>query len=253
MIRKELKLTKVDKVKIIKLGGSLITDKSSPFSLKKDIIKKAIHKIINSKEKIILIHGGGSYGHPIAQEFNIYNGYDPNIKNQILGVSKTHQAMNKLNSFIIKEFIERDFPAISIQPSSIFLKEGASIITHSLEIIESLLELNIMPVLYGDIILDKNKSFSIISGDRICLELCKNIKYNISKVIFAIDKEGIYIQGKKDDTPIILSDIGLKDLEDIKLVKFDEKIDVTGGSEGKINEIKKILKLNIPVQVGSFL
>ncbi|MBD3229619.1 MAG: acetylglutamate kinase [Candidatus Lokiarchaeota archaeon] len=252
-MKRVLKLRNVDKVEIIKLGGSLITNKNKPFSLKKDIIRKAINKIISGNEHTILIHGGGSYGHPIAKKFEIFDGYNPNVKNQLLGLSKTHQAMNQLNSFIIKEFINRDHPVISVQPSSIFLKDGDEIIVHSIEILEFLLELNILPVLYGDIILDKQNSFSIISGDRICLEICKKLKYNISKVVFAMDREGIYVKGEHKDEPIILSDLKLEDLENIHLMKLGEKIDVTGGIEGKIEEIKEILRLKIPVQVGSFL
>ena len=94
--------------------------------------------------------------------------------------------MIKFNSQIIEGFLEKKYPALSIQPSSIFIKHLNEISFESIEPIETSLDLGILPVLYGDVILDKEGNFSIISGDRIILELCKNLKkYSISKVIFA--------------------------------------------------------------------
>ena len=48
---------------LIKLGGSIITNKEKPLSPRKktlDGITKSLRKI---KEPVIIIHGGGSYGH----------------------------------------------------------------------------------------------------------------------------------------------------------------------------------------------
>ena len=48
---------------LIKLGGSIITNKERPLSPRRktiDIILKEISKI---KEPVVMVHGGGSYGH----------------------------------------------------------------------------------------------------------------------------------------------------------------------------------------------
>lgn len=240
-----------NKITIIKLGGSLITDKSKPFSLRKDIIKRCIKEIIKSNEKLILIHGGGSFGHPIAKEYDIYDGFNPNLKNQIFGLAKTHEVMTQLNSHIIKEFLNLNYPAISIQPSSIFKKLDGKISIISTSNIEHLLNLNILPILYGDIIIDTQKSFSILSGDQIIVELCKSLEtYKVKKVIFAIEKDGIFIKDpEKPLSPKLLNNIGLEGLEKIELADLDKKIDITGGIESKIASIKEVVKLNIPVQI----
>ena len=54
---------------LLKLGGSLLTDKNQPSSLREDVINRAIEQIIESNKNIVLIHGGGSFGHPIAKEY----------------------------------------------------------------------------------------------------------------------------------------------------------------------------------------
>jgi isopentenyl-diphosphate delta-isomerase len=237
---------------ILKLGGSLLTDKNNPLSLREEIIDKSINQIKHSKQKLILVHGGGSFGHPIAKRYAISDGFDVNIKNQILGLSETHNAMNELNSIIVNKCIENKLPVIPFQASSIFIKKEQHIFIKSLEVIEIALDLHFIPILYGDIIFDTMGSFSIISGDKIILELCKNLqRYRILKVIFAIEKDGLYIQDDRREERIIklASELSSEELDDLKLAKLDGKIDVTGGIKGKLNIIKQICKQNIPVQI----
>ncbi|MHA1343672.1 MAG: amino acid kinase family protein, partial [Promethearchaeota archaeon] len=101
-----------NKIIILKLGGSLLTDKNKPFSIRKQVLENVIQQIIDSGKKIILIHGGGSFGHPLAKKYNISKGFNPLIDNQIFGLVKTHNAMIDFNSFIINKFLEKKFPVL---------------------------------------------------------------------------------------------------------------------------------------------
>lgn len=237
---------------LLKLGGSLLTNKNKPFSIRENVVENAVQQIIEANGKLILIHGGGSFGHPIAKKYKISKGHDTSINNQVLGLAETHGAMNKLNTYIINKFLEKKTPVIPMQASAIFIKDSHRISTQSIDIIETALNLGIIPVLYGDIILDKHGSFSIISGDRIILELCKHLqKYFVSNIVFAIEKDGIYVKvnGLNDENAKLALELTPKDLDNINLAELDQKIDVTGGIEGKLNSIKEICKLNIPVQI----
>jgi isopentenyl phosphate kinase len=236
---------------LLKLGGSLLTDKNKPFSIREEVVKSAIQQIIDAREKLILIHGGGSFGHPLAKQYSISKGINPSIENQIFGLTETHQSMNKFNSYIISLFLEKNFPALSIQASSIFIKDSHIISSHSVEIIEAALDLKILPILYGDIILDKQGSFSIISGDQIILNLCENLKnYQVSKVIFTMETDGLYIYDKKSNEECTLvTNCYSGELESFELANLGQKIDVTGGIKGKLNFIKQICDYNIPVQL----
>jgi len=244
----ESKLKTNNEIIVLKLGGSLLTDKLEPFSLREEILENCLNQIIESKKLIILIHGGGSFGHPLAKKYQISQGLNTSIKDQIMGLSKTHDAMNKFNSIIINKLLEKGYPAISIQPSSIFIQEFNEINIKSIDPIEKLLDLRIMPVLYGDIILSRDFSFSILSGDHIILKLCERIQdFKISKVIFAIEEDGIFI--KENENKKLALKLTPKDLAKIKLADLDQKIDVTGGIKGKLEKIEEILRLNIPVQI----
>ena len=75
---------KADKsISLLKLGGSLLTDKNQPYSLRKDILRSSVRQIIDADEKLILIHGGGSFGHPIAKTYRLTEGLNPGVPNQI--------------------------------------------------------------------------------------------------------------------------------------------------------------------------
>lgn len=245
-------MNKNNEIYLLKLGGSLLTDKNKPFSIRKNVVKSAVQQIIDANEKLILIHGGGSFGHPLAKKYNLSKGIDASIQNQILGLTETHQSMNKFNSYLINQFLEKKYPALSIQASSIFIKDTQNISTQSINVIETALDLDILPILYGDIILDLKGSFSIISGDQIIVELCKKIKnYNISKIIFAIEKDGLFIRERDNDKLNIklATELKFEDLDVIEIADLESKIDVTGGIKGKINKIKQICQQNIPVQI----
>lgn len=249
--KRELILKSKNNIVVLKLGGSLLTDKNKPFSIREDIVNNSVQQIVDANEKLILVHGGGSFGHPLAKKYKIIKGIDSSVSNQLLGLTETHQSMNNFNSYLVKLFLENNYPTLAIQTSSIFIKDSQKILTSSMEVIESALDLNILPILYGDIILDKQGSFSIISGDQIILELCKNLnRYRISKVIFTMETDGIYItDNKSDDDYILATECYSDDLENIKLANLGQKIDVTGGIKGKLNFIKQVCDQNIPVQL----
>jgi isopentenyl phosphate kinase len=239
-------------ISLLKLGGSLLTDKNKPFSIRENVVESAIQQIIDANERLILIHGGGSFGHPLAKKYSISEGLNTSISDQILGLAETHQSMNKFNSYLINSFLQKKFPVISIQASNVFIKKEESFIIQSIDIIELFLDLGILPILYGDIILDSKGSFSIISGDQIIVELCNRIKnYNITNVIFAIEKDGLFIKERENDKLItkLALELEPEDLNKIEIAELEKKIDVTGGIAGKINEIKQICHYNIPVQI----
>ena len=233
---------------ILKLGGSLLTDKNEPFSIRNKILEQSVEEIVKSKKKLIIVHGGGSFGHPMAKKYSISNGFNIKIENQFYGLAKTHEAMVKLNSIVINSFLEKNYPVIPIEPYSTFIKKSKGIEIKNLEAIELTLEMGVTPVLYGDVILDEEKTFSIISGDNIILELCKRLqKMHISKVIFTIDKDGIFIE--RNGEIEFLNEARFTQIDGLNLANLDKKIDVTGGIMNKLKTIKEIGKLNIPVQI----
>lgn len=246
-----------NEIVIIKLGGSIITDKNIPFSFRKDVVENLLNEIAIyyhlKKNRIILIHGGGSFGHPLAKQYRIQEGFNSSIPNQLYGLAQTHHAMTQLNTKIIEGLFKHEVPAINIQTSSIYRKvsKTSQIIGSGYSTISSFLDLNIVPILHGDVLFDDNNSFSIISGDKIIEDLCFKLKgYRIQKVIFVIEKDGILISTGNSLSEIsLVSKIQSNQLNLLNLAKLEEKIDVTGGIRKKLYESQKICQNHIPVQI----
>jgi isopentenyl phosphate kinase len=61
---------------VLKIGGSVITDKNGDLAAKTEVINRLAEEIAKANLKnLIVVHGGGSFGHPIAQKWALKNGY----------------------------------------------------------------------------------------------------------------------------------------------------------------------------------
>ena len=103
---------------ILKIGGSAITDKTGELAAKTEIINRLAEEIKRADlDNLIIVHGGGSFGHPTAAKYGIKDGYkeDPTQK---LGFAETHHVMTVLNGLVMDALIWHEIPAISIAPSS---------------------------------------------------------------------------------------------------------------------------------------
>jgi isopentenyl phosphate kinase len=223
---------------LIKLGGSVISDKNVPYSFNKEVVERIAEEIAHfyPAEGFILVHGGGSFGHPNAKEYNIREGLVGDMERKRIGFSKTHQAMLKLNDLIIQVFLEKRLPAYSVSSSSIFLIENGHIVYGDVEVLRRLIEKGFIPILFGDTAIALDKGIDILSGDQIVSYLAKMLKP--SKVIFLMDVDGIYDKNPKEHKDAKL----LEEIKEIPELEGSAGVDVTGGINNKLKEAFKIAK-----------
>ncbi len=219
---------------VLKLGGSLITLKHKKFSFRRKVMERLAAEIGDYKGKLIIIHGGGSFGHPLAYEYGLNNGYED--ERQIDGVVLTRLAMERLNDKVVSALLDSGIKAVSLQTSALAFCRGGEIERLTLEPVKRFLDIGITPVLYGDVVLDSAKGFCILSGDRIAVHLSRTLMAD--RAIMAIDKDGIF-----DRDPNITK--GTKLLAEVNQHNYQEVLrslgsvhgDVTGGITGKLREL----------------
>ncbi|ADP77694.1 aspartate/glutamate/uridylate kinase [Methanothermus fervidus DSM 2088] len=225
---------------IIKIGGSVITDKNSKYpKLNKKNLKRVCKEICEVMPfPLILVHGAGSFGHPIVKKYDIIA--NPNKK----GFCIVHYWVKKLNLYVCRYLLKYGMDVVSIQPSSCIIASDGFIDYFNVKIIERYLEKEIVPVLYGDIVLDKSLEFSVISGDQIVRYLGEKMKAN--KIILATDVDGVYDKDPKKhkDAKLIKR---IKPEDKIKLKDFKE--DVTGGMAGKVSELLKLAEKGVKSEI----
>ncbi len=234
---------------ILKLGGSAITDKTGELAAKTQIINRLAEEIKRADlDNLIVVHGGGSFGHPTALKYGLKEGYneDPTQK---LGFAETHHVMTVLNGLVMDAMIWHETPAVSIAPSSCFLTENGKIKFFDETVLKAMQKMNFTPVMYGDAVLDEKLGFTILSGDQLVGYLA--IKYNASKIVVGTDTDGLFDADPKtnpDAKPY--KKLTLEELKAIqpKLGKSQGK-DVTGGMAGKIAALIPAIEAGVHVTV----
>ncbi|MFH1391549.1 MAG: isopentenyl phosphate kinase [Candidatus Diapherotrites archaeon] len=230
---------------ILKLGGSVITDKkSNKLIVKKRKLEKiasVISKVIKKKKfKLIIVHGAGPFGHKIVTDYKIKNGVK--TQKQVKGFVKTRNSMETLDKIVVETLLSKNVNAFEVQASSCIIQNRKKITKFDITIIEKLLAMNTVPVMYGDMVIDNSLGASVVSGDAIISYLAK--KLNAKKIFFGTDVKGIYDSNpKKNKKAKLIEKINNSNIKEIlKKTSHSSSVDVTRGMKGKLLEIKQNIK-----------
>ncbi len=236
---------------ILKLGGSVITRKESDKpTANHENLKRIAREIAESThQKLVVVHGAGSFGHPLAKKYAIGDEIQDNqdLRRKMLGFSLTQQAVKELNGMVTEYLRAQGTLSVSLQPSSFITTKNKRIQSADLTLIKKYLELGFVPVIYGDVVLDADESIemAVLSGDQIVKYLAENLKPE--RVILATDVDGIYNKNPKKypDAHLIETVSSLEQIE----TGEETTIDVTGGMGGKISELLGLLDLGIESEI----
>lgn len=222
---------------ILKLGGSVVTDKSRPFSFREEVVRRLAEEIRDSDvEGLLIVHGGGAFGHPVASEYGIEDGL--NEPGQLMGVAKTRAAMAELNQRIVEVLVECGIPAVSIQTSAVFECRDKRIYSGRIEPVRDFLGIGAVPVLYGDVVVDRSLGVCILSGDQIVAYLAERLKPE--QVILATDVDGVL-----DKNGRVIERVNDANAPSAIEASFVPEGDVTGGMKGKIEELLELAKRGV--------
>jgi isopentenyl phosphate kinase len=223
---------------LIKLGGSVITNKAKECCFKQEIMDQLAEEIKKANKQGIVIHGAGSFGHILAKQYKLNDGYKQ--KKQVEGFALTQATVQRLNNLVLASLQNHGVPAVSIPPHAILSLSDHAIARIDYNIFKKYLALGFMPVSFGDVALDNQLGFSICSGDLLIQLLAAEFKPE--KVIFVIDEDGLYSANPKTDkNAAFFEHTTVRELEKLT-TSADAHADVTEGMKGKIHTIKQIAK-----------
>lgn len=237
---------------VVKLGGSTITIKEKEATPNHRAIMRLVQEIAAAQQaSMILVHGGGSFGHPPARKYQLMQGHQR--EEQLLGVSKTRQAMMAINKIVIDSFLQNSTPAVAIQPSACIITRNKRIHEFYTRPINQLLMLGITPILFGDVVLDLATGFTILSGDQVLAELA--IRFDTEEVILGVDVDGLFTENPKvNPHATLIHELTLPCLKKtIERIGEATSIDVTGGMYGKMVELIPVIEHGIKVTIVNAL
>jgi len=236
---------------ILKLGGSVITKKDAKEpSINYDNLNRIAEEIANSSsDKLIIVHGAGSYGHPFAKEYEIGSKIkdEEDFNRKKLGFSITQSWVKKLNTAVCDSLRENGVLAVSIQPSSFIITKNKRIYSCNLDLINKYLKYGFVPVIYGDVVVDLDESIKIcvLSGDQIIKYFGENLKPE--RVVLGSDVDGIYTKDPKKygDAELMKKVTSIEDL----IAEGSSNVDVTGGMKGKLLELIELAKIGVESEI----
>ena len=234
---------------ILKIGGSAITDKTGELAAKTEVINRLAEEIKRAGlDNLIIVHGGGSFGHPTAAKYGIKDGYkeDPTQK---LGFAETHHVMTVLNGLIMDALIWHEIPAVSVAPSSCIITDNGKIKCFDEAVFKAMVQMAFTPVLYGDVVFDQKLGFTVLSGDQLVAYLA--IKYGAEKIVLGVDTDGLFdCDPKTNPNAKPYKHLTLSELKQIQ-PKFGKAVgtDVTGGMAGKIAELIPAIEAGVRVTI----
>jgi len=238
----------VHKPTVLKIGGSVITDKSGEPVPRMQNVNRLVEEIKSAAvQNLVIVHGGGSFGHPTAEKYAIKDGFKN--ESQRIGFAETHYAMTLLNGFFMDALILHGVPAISIMPSSCVVTKKGRIQCFEEAPLKMLLKMGFLPVMYGDVVADSELGFTVLSGDQLVAYIAT--KFDAERIVIGVDVDGLYsADPKTEKTAKLLKHLTLKELKALKdTFSKSTACDVTGGMFGKITELLTAVEQGIPVTI----
>ncbi len=216
---------------VVKLGGSAITHKDISFSVNSDAMRRLAKELSKgSNKKVLLVYGGGSFGHAAAIK-HLSGG----MVRSPSGISEIRAAMLRLTVELTQTLIEEGIPIFAMNPSSCFVYDHGSIRCGStpIEVMSNALEAGLVPAMGGDIIMDRAGGARILSGDAIARMLA--LRFKAKTLAFGTDVDGVI------GADGVIRSISRRELPTVIENVGGRTGDVTGGMAGKLKEIRGFL------------
>lgn len=225
---------------VIKLGGNLITDKSSQKTIRREeinAVSSVLAATIDEGYTLVIVHGAGSFGHLLARRWLIDTGAKPEILGgQRDAVSHIRTDMRELNSEIVSSLARNGLRSEGLPPSNWAEGTGREFVG-DLSIFERE-SADVIPITFGDVV---NKGgmeeFGILSGDDLMLRLSLELP-DVTHSIFLLGDAGGVMDRPPDQTGAQLLP-SWKPQDDIASNHLPE-IDVTGGINLKLERASEI-------------
>lgn len=232
-------MKKTKDITLVKLGGSVITDKKVPYVAKTAVIKRLAQELKACPAPLIIAHGSGSFAHTSAAKFGGKKGYKTTI-----GFAKVARDAMEINRIVMDILVNEGLPAVSLRPLSMILTSAGKTEKNLFGVLEEALKQGLIPVVYGDVILDRTWKSTIYSGETTLNQIALYLKskgLSIKKIIEVGETDGV-LNAQKET----VAKISKASWPKIKQFMFKLNAnDVTGGMEHKIEEALKTAKSGI--------
>ena len=234
-------------VTFVKLGGSLLTDKSAPFTARPAVIKQMAQEIAQARDAmdtpLVVGHGSGSFGHVAAQRSGLAEGTEASPIRTAL--SDIQQAAATLHHHVEQAFRTAGLSVFSYAPSSAFVTDGGTPVSVQAEPLHGALRQGLLPLTYGDVTLDRSEGAAICSTETVFRALIDSLHdagHPVQRVLWVGTTDGIY-----DDTGHSIPRLTPESADQgLDAATGSSGIDVTGGMAHRLETAMALARRTVP-------
>ncbi len=223
---------------VLKLGGSVITDKARPETVDDAALARAADAVagaVGPATDLVVVHGGGSFGHHHASEHGVTA--RSGIRDAA-GARAVHDAMCRLDDAVLDALQDRGAPALPVRPLSAARRTDDGDVAMAAAPVRTMLAEEFLPVTHGDVVAGGGEGVTVVSGDELVVALARAL---------GADRVGLCsaVPGVLDEDGAVVDRVGgYAEVEDA--VEGSGDTDVTGGMAAKV---RLLLELDAPAQV----
>jgi isopentenyl phosphate kinase len=223
-------------VVLLKLGGSLITDKARPETPRPGTIRRLAAEIVEALRepgapRLVLGHGSGSFGHEAAARHGVHEGLAGGASpaeaserrlDRLRGVSRVQERAAALHRRVLDALLAEGAAPFSVAPSSALVATAGRPERMEAEPLLLALEAGLLPVVYGDVVMDRERGAAIASTEAVFLALAGELERRgvpVARALWAGATDGV------------LTPAGER-LEEVRADDATEALATAGGAAG---------------------
>ncbi len=217
----------------LKLGGSLITDKSREQTALPGVLVRLAAEVAEAlaarpELRLVLGHGSGSFGHAEAKRYGTRGGV--HTAEQWLGYAAVAQAAARLNRLVFDALREADVPVINVPPSASVVCHDGAIAGMALGPVEAGLAHGLVPLVWGDVALDDVRGGTIVSTEEVFRFLA--LRFRPAEILLAGIERGVLTRWPDGELIPLITPGNIEALR--PALRGSNAADVTGGMESKV-------------------
>jgi isopentenyl phosphate kinase len=241
---------------LLKLGGSLITDKRSPQTAREELLLRVAGEVRAALSevpelKLVLGHGSGSFGHPTASRYGVHRGLAGS--DDWSGYAQTAVVAGRLNCLVTDAFLAQGVPVVPLQPSASARCRDGRLVHLDVTPIEECLRRGLVPVVYGDVSFDTVRGSAIVSTEQIFAYVTPLL--GPARVILAGHVDGVFTADPlREGGTRLLGEIRVSSLPEVEtMLTGSRDTDVTGGMLAKVKTMCELIETqpNLTVRIIS--
>jgi isopentenyl phosphate kinase len=251
---------------LLKLGGSLITDKTQPYTPLLDVMDDLALQIKTALQThpnlhLVLGHGAGSFGHVPASEYKTRDGLPPKAtplvhrerdeteENYWKGYAEVWYQASALNRFLMKALHNAGLRTIALPPSASVIASNGQVAVWDTTPIRMALAAGIIPVIFGDTVFDEVRGGTILSTEDLFQHLTRAL--HPERILLAGLEAGVWADFPNRTQ--VIETITPSSFNEIKAnVGKSAAADVTGGMESKVRQMLELVDGNPDLEIQIF-